>query len=178
MIRILLFILIVMSCAGCQPLVSGHQGIDVSVYPVTYQLSVRADTAPNREKVTQEDSEAGQVWQQFQARHKENILISELSFRYAGKAGETMARQWRDALIARGADAGKLKLKNDEELKNFDLQVRLVVYQTVTPFCYPPKVGSFGHQPTGCFVDSAGWLSMVHPEDALPDQTQSEHLGN
>ncbi|SHI26764.1 hypothetical protein VA7868_03098 [Vibrio aerogenes CECT 7868] len=161
MIRTIGMMLMMMACFGCQPLVDSHQGIDVEVYPVIYLLSVRADFKQN-------DSDIRQVWQQFLARHQRELFNGYLDFRYAGKSGEKTARRWRDELIALGADATKLQLLPDAEPDGVDLQVRLVVYQTAVPLCDSPGVGDSERYPMGCFVDSAGWLSLAHPEEALP----------
>ncbi|MGY3570034.1 hypothetical protein [Vibrio paucivorans] len=151
---VLLLVAAVTLLQGCVSGVAERDGTSVDITPIHHTLKVSSQPEMS-EKV-----------ENFVSTHWQAIAHNGMTISYSGD--KRQARKLQDALIRQGIAADAIRLEN-EALGRFTMMLEVVEYRTQVEFCQYPRIGDFGAEPYGCFVQNARWQSMTHPHRNLPN---------
>lgn len=151
---VLLLMAAVTFLQGCVSGVAERDGISVDITPIHHSLKVSSQPKMS-EKV-----------ENFVSMHWLAIAHNGMTIRYADD--KRQAKKLQEKLIRQGIEADTIRLEN-AVLGRFTLMLEVVEFRTQVEFCKYPRIGDFGSEPYGCFVQNARWQSMTHPYRNLPN---------
>lgn len=163
-----LFTVLVTGLTACTPAYQ-TEGVGVSVTPVTYKLSLTAQSSTGDTSFDE--------FIRFVSHHQSLILTQPIHLSYSSKAGAKKTEKARNYLLARGVDKKNIHEKA-VPLREGDWQVALRSYQVQTESCEPLTIADTHPKKSGCVLTHNQWLSKVHPEKGVSAPDISHEQGN
>ncbi|WP_025673483.1 hypothetical protein [Salinivibrio socompensis] len=151
----LLGIMVMSGLWGCTPAYQ-RVGTEVSLVPVTYQLTLSTSTPQS----------AFEQFTRFASHHQKLVLTQPITFDYSSPRGEKAAKKAQRYLLNLGVESQNIQ-RRSTVLEDGDWRVSVVSYHIKPEACHLVKIADVRQNKTGCVVTQNRWLSKVRPERGL-----------
>ena len=169
--NLLLGMFIVLLLGGCAELVTERNGVEVELVPVTYSFKAKV-TKDNKAKVDEQLSKYLEL-------HKDKVFTEQIYLGWNGKAAKSKVMETQRRLLKLGVDPKSITVHQIQTQTEgaFNLTASLQKYQVLVPSCKASQVNRYGFQSNDCFVESARWISLQHPEKMVGHAASDSQLG-
>lgn len=169
--KLVVGLLTVLLLSGCAERVSERNGIEVELIPVTYSFKA---------KVTKENEiEVDEQLSNYLDLHRDKVFTERVFLGWSGDIAKSKVMEARRNLLRLGVDPKaitihQLKL---QDVGAFNLSASLQQYQVLVPSCKQSQANRYGFETHDCFVESARWISLQHPEKMVGQAASDSQVG-
>jgi hypothetical protein len=160
--RYLLIISVFLFVSGCAERIDERTGIQVELVPIAYTFKASVNSE-NLKQVENKISEYVSI-------HRDKVLSEQIVFTWSSEFAKNIANKTKNKLLKQGVDPKNIHIyESNGRNSKFDLVIALEQYQVLVPVCEYSKVNRYGFRESDCFVESARWQSIQHPEKMVPN---------